>query len=286
MRVLALLGSALILKKLRVPLVASMFALAALPVAAQEFVGLIHARHDLTLSLGVPGLVSKVMVRPGSRVAAGQPLLQLDEKAQATEVDRRKTIMEDLSELKATESRVKLMQPMIEDTRKLAANRGSISRDELTRMELEFTAALGRLQQLQVQKQRERLEFELSELERQQRRLVAPVSGVVTRVNIEAGEWARPGEPVMHLVDASVSELRVNVPYTLVRGLRAGSRLPVKFETESGLAPVQGTVSYVAPVVDPASGLVDLRVSFANAKGAVPAGIKGIVSLNDKGAAR
>jgi RND family efflux transporter MFP subunit len=261
-------------------------ALLAAPAAAQDFVGLIHARHNLTLSVGVGGVVSRVLVQPGRKVGAGQPLLQLDENMQATEAERRKIVLDDLSELKATELRVKLMEPMLADTRKMAATRGSISRDEATRMELDFAAAQGRLQQLQAQKKREKLELQLSELDRGQRRLLAPVAGVITKVSVEAGEWAKPGEPVIQLVDASVVELRVNVPYTALKGLAVGTVMPVSFEPDTNVAIVQGTVNYVAPVVDAASGLSEIRLTIQNPKLLVPAGIKAIISLNGKGKAK
>ena len=247
--------------------------------AAQEFVGIVHARHNLGLSVGVPGVVARVHVEPGARVEANQRLVTLDDKLQATDVERRRVILEDQAELKGSAERVRIIQPMLEDTRKLLGAKGSVSRDEAARVELDYVAASSRLAQLEAQKARERLELALAEQERGQRYLLAPVAGVVTRIDIDLGEWAKAGEAVLQLVDASVCHVRVHVPYAAARGLKHGTQVPISFEAGSGLPPVTGSVSFISPVVDVASGTVALRLTFSNPRGLVPPGIKGTITL-------
>lgn len=241
---------------------------------AADHVGIVHARHKLSLSLPVAGVVAKVAVEPGQKVGAGQALVLLDERAQALEEQRRRTQYEDQSELRATEERLKVVQPLAEDARKLAASRGAISREDAARNELDFIATRGRLAQLQTQKGREKLELQLAETDRQQRRLVAPVAGVVTKVGIDVGEWAKPGDTLVELVDASVLHLRVNMPAAAARKLKDNQALPVVIE---GGETVNGNVSFISPVTDAASGLVEVRVRFANTGGRIAAGSKGIV---------
>ena len=242
---------------------------------AADFVGIVHARHKLSLSLPVAGVVARVAVEPGRRVEAQQTLVYLDERAQALEEQRRKTVLDDQSEMRATEERLKIVQPLAEDARKLAGSRGAISREDAARSELDFVVSKGRLAQLQAQKERERLEHQLAAVDRQQRRLLAPVAGVVTKVSIDVGEWARPGDALVELVDASVLHLRVNVPAATARKLKDGQTLPVELDT----GPVTGTVFFISPVTDAASGLVEVRLRFNNPGGKIAAGSKGIVKL-------
>lgn len=254
----------------------SLLALLASNAQAADFVGIVHARHKLSLSLPVAGVVAKVAVEPGRRVEAQQALIYLDERALVVEEQRRKTVLDDQSELRATEERLKIVQPLAEDARKLAGSRGAISREDAARSELDYVVSRGRLAQLQSQKERERLEHQLAQLDRQQRRLLAPVAGVITKVGIDVGEWARPGDAVIELVDTSVLHLRVNVPAAAARKLKEGQALPVSIE---GLDSLPGTVGFISPVTDAASGLVEIRVRFSNPGGKVAAGSKGIVKL-------
>ena len=146
--------------------------------AAADFAGIVHARHDLVLSVAVPGVVAKVVGELGRKVEAGQVLLQLDDRTQVTEIERRKIMLEDLSEVQATDERVKILKPLFEDVRKLQATRGAVSRDEAARVELDYIISHGRAIQLEAQKRREKLELTFAEQDRQLRRLVAPVAGV------------------------------------------------------------------------------------------------------------
>lgn len=252
---------------------------APLAALAADYTGIVHARHQLALSVPAPGLVAAVPVQPGRRVQAGQVLLQLDDRLQALEEQRRRIVMDDVSELRATEERLKLVQPLAEDARRLAATKGALSREDLARAELDLLTTRGRLLQLQAQEEREKSEHAAAVGERAQRRLLAPVGGVVTRVAIDVGEWARPGDPLVELVDASVLQLRLNIPAAAARALKEGAALQVSFEPALQLAPVQGRIVFVSPAVDAASGLVALRVQFDNPGGRIPPGIKGTVSL-------
>ncbi|GAA4332709.1 hypothetical protein GCM10023144_23070 [Pigmentiphaga soli] len=253
------------------------------PAAAEDYTGLVYARHDLTLSVSVPGVVSRVPVAVGQQVQANQALLQLEDRIQGTEVQRRKILLDDQSELRATEERVRILTPLFNDTSKLLSSGGSVSRDEVVRLQLELVSSRSRVEQLRAQELREKVELTAAEQERDLRRLVAPVAGVVTRVDTDIGEWARPGDALIQLVDAAVCYLRLNVPAAAAQGLKVGGELPMRFEQGTGVAPLRGKISYISPVIDAASGLVELRVTFANPDGRVPPGIKGIVQLGGAG---
>ena len=267
-------------------LVAACLMLLVLPAWSADYTGIVHARHKLTLSVAVPGIVARVLVEPGKRVEAQHALLQLDDRLQGSEEQRRRTVLEDGSEMRATEERLKIVQALAEDARKLAATKGAISREEAARTELDLVATRGRLDQLQAQKKREKLELQVAEQERAQRRLQAPVGGVVTKVLIDVGEWARPGDPLIELVDASVLHLQVNVPAAVARTVREGANLPVSFEPALGLPAVTGTVGFISPAIDAASGLVEIRVRFANPGGRVPPGVKGMARIEGAAATK
>jgi RND family efflux transporter MFP subunit len=257
------------------------FSALSVTAAPTEFTGLVIARHDLLVSPGVAGAVTRVGVEVGQRVKPGQLLVQVEDRAQELEALRRKQIFEDLSELKAARDRFRILSPLYQDSRRAFEAGGSISREELSRLELDWSAAQARVEQLEIQKKRERIEYELAEQERLQRRLAAPVSGVVTRIDIEIGEWAKPGEPVLQLVDADLCYLKVNVTPGALRRLRADQTIEVRFEPLLNLAPVKGRLSFISPSTDPASGLTELRVSFQNPGWRIPPGVKGSIILDD-----
>ena len=198
--------------RLAIATLAGALLLGPLAARAGDYPGLLQPLHDVTLSSGVGGVVASRRVRPGSQVRAGQVLMVLDDRLQSVEAERRRVILDDTSELKATEERLRINRGLYEDAKKVFEKTGSISRDELARLEAEYLATQGRLEQLQAQKKRERLEQQGAVQEQQMRQLVAPVAGVVTKVDIEPGEFAKAGEPLVRLVDASTLVFKANLP--------------------------------------------------------------------------
>ncbi|MES3026032.1 MAG: efflux RND transporter periplasmic adaptor subunit [Pseudomonadota bacterium] len=252
---------------------------AAAPVHAAQYVGLVYPVHDLSLSMGVGGVVARLPVRAGQQVKAGQTLLVLDDRMQSIEVNRRQVVFEDNSELEASGERARALQTMLNDTRRVFKSTGSISRDEMSKLEVEYSAARARQEQLLAQKRREKLEYSGAVQERSLRAMTAPLGGVITRIDPKVGEWAKPGEPLMRLVDASRCFFTTNVPLAALAGLKTGQALTVSFEAAANAAPVTGKVSFVSSVADAASGLVEVRVDLPNPGLRIRPGIKGMIEL-------
>jgi RND family efflux transporter MFP subunit len=254
--------------------------LASQAARADAFIGLVYPERELSLSLGQGGIIAQIAVKPGQSVKAGQALLVLDDRMQQLEMNRRRVVMEDRSELNATVDRARVIKGLYEDSKRVYDKTGSVSRDELSRLEVEYSAARARVEQLEAQKSRERLEFDSARQEAAMRRLNAPIAGVITRVQPKVGEWAKPGDLMMELVDPAACYLKLNVPVKFAQGVRAGMRLPVLLD---GADSVNGKVSFVSVVADPASGLVEIRIAFANAKNLVRPGAKGSIDLRAAG---
>ena len=247
-----------------------------LPADADDFLGIVYPARDLALSFGVGGMVTQVPAQVGKAVAQGEVLLSLDERMANIEVERRRVVLEDRSELIALEERQVLVGELHANAAKLFELTGGISQDEVQKLKLELADTRGRIDQARSRKLREELEFRAAEQERQALRLLAPVAGVITRLELDVGEWAKPGEAIVQLVDVSECYLRVSVHPSAARQLTLGKSLPVMVD---GAAEIKGRVSYVAPVADAASGLVEIRVTFDNRHGRVRPGSSGRVRI-------
>ena len=252
---------------------------AAGPARADQFVGLVHPKFEVVLSMGVGGVVSRLNVRAGQAVKANSVLMVLDDRMQTLEMNRRQVVWQDDSELNAARDRARALQSMYDNTKRVFDSTGSISRDELSRLEVEYSGARGRVEQLVAQKRREKLEYDGATQERALRDMNAPRAGVITKVDAKVGEWAKPGEPLMVLVDASTCFLTTNVPLKVVPGLKAGQSIEVRFEGAANTAPVTGKVAFVSSVADPASGLVEVRIDLPNRGPQIRPGIKGLIEL-------
>lgn len=246
---------------------------------ARTISGLVYPLHDITLSAGVAGLVMQRLVVPGQYVKADQALLLLDDRLQTIESARRKVIFEDQSELLAARERTSILSTLMEDSRAVFNQTGSVSKDELLRLEAEYLASKGRVEQLVAQKKRERLDYESAERERLQRHITAPIHGIVTKVIPQVGEWAKPGDAIILLVDPSTAVLHLAIPHKEVGGLKVGATQMIMLESGSASTQTTGRITFISPVADPASGLVEIKVTFANSQLAIKPGIKGSIEI-------
>jgi len=82
---------------------------------------------------------------------------------------------------------------------------------------------------------------------------------------------------VIRLADISQVELRLNLPRAVAAGFRVGSRVAAQFEASSASIQSLGVVNFVSPLADSASGLVDVRIRYANAQGRIRPGAKAVI---------
>lgn len=246
---------------------------------ARTISGLVYPLHDVALSTGVAGLVMQRPIEPGQRVKAGQVVLLLDDRLQFIESERRRVIFEDQSELGSVRERTQILSTLLESSRLVFKQTGSVSKDELLRLDAEYIASKGRLEQLVEQKKRERLDYEGAQKERFQRHITAPFGGVVTKIVPQVGEWAKPGDSIVFLVEPSTAVLHVAIPHKELGSLKVGSLQSIALETSDKITRVPGRVTFVSPVADPASGLVEVKITFSNPQQAIKPGIKGSIEL-------
>ncbi|MEM8933115.1 MAG: efflux RND transporter periplasmic adaptor subunit, partial [Acidobacteriota bacterium] len=100
-------------------------------------------------------------------------------------------------------------------------------------------------------------------------RVVAPFDGWVVGKHVEAGDMARPGEPMFTIDDLSQVKVTVGVPEALRQGLAAGS--PARVEVLGGRR--DAVVDRIVPAGDPASRTFTVRLLLDNADGDLEAGL-------------
>lgn len=251
-----------------------------LNASAAEVSGIVYPMHDLTLSTGVGGVVLSKDVSLGQAVRASQVLLVLDDREQVIELQKRGIVKDDRSAIDAERKRAEILKELYDQATKVFDNTGSISKDELLHARSDYVTEQAKYEQLLAEKEREVAEFHAAELELRLRSVTAPVSGVVTKIWVEPGEWARPGDPLVHLVDANTCFLKIAIPLQVSAKVRVGQQTTITFHDGSTTLQQKGQYSFVSPAADPASGLIEARIVFDNTKSHVRPGIKASVEIN------
>ena len=93
--------------------------------------------------------------------------------------------------------------------------------------------------------------------------MVAPFDGTVTTVMLDVGEACQAQQPLVRLVDTRKCYFICNVEAKAGYTLKAGQT--VKLDIEAGTrCKISAELFLVSPVVDPASGLMRVKVVFEN----------------------
>ena len=127
-------------------------------VAAQEGItvsGITEPIHEVTLSSTVSGRVAKIFYQEGEKIDKGATLLELDNKLEKLEVERRKMIWESKAELKSATAQVNTFASLLDSTRELFESTGSVSKEELERQVLEYEVAVADKERLENAEERE-----------------------------------------------------------------------------------------------------------------------------------
>lgn len=93
--------------------------------------------------------------------------------------------------------------------------------------------------------------------------VTAPAGGVVSERHVGTGAVVTPGMPLFTIVDLSTLQLEASVPADALAQVSPGAPVDLEVRGYPG-QPFSGTISRVAPGVDPATGQVRVYVGLSN----------------------
>jgi multidrug efflux pump subunit AcrA (membrane-fusion protein) len=216
-------------------------------------------------------------LRDGARPEDLERAVALHEEARAGLDLAEKTLKSDL-ELHAGGFLSELSRQRSE--RSLEAARAQVEARRLDLVILRKGARPEELRRSEIEVERRRSLVEVREREAAQRRVsgTRPGRAFVARVWVEQGQWVDGGRPVADLV--YMDRIRVEVDLPAAEGLRArrGAKAVVRSPLFPGVE-LAGTVSRLAPTIDPASGTVRAVVEADNPDLRVRPGVEAEVEI-------
>lgn len=96
--------------------------------------------------------------------------------------------------------------------------------------------------------------------------IVSPRAGIVLKREVTVGQVVQPADPAFTIADLSTVWIVANVPEQDAGGLREGMPVQVRVPALPN-EKITGRLSYVSPIVDPATRTVAVRMDLANSTG-------------------
>jgi RND family efflux transporter MFP subunit len=204
--------------------------------------------RDVKVGALVSGRVDRVFVAEGDAVRVGQPLAHVEAEPLKQHVSEA-VAMGEQAQAALVNARTKL-----ERAERLYRD-GIAAKQEVDDAQAGLVAAHSALKQAQATGGIAGVQLERATLR-------APIAGVVAAVIVPAGQPVDGNAtPVIEVADTKVLDLRAPVSATLVGDVAVGQRAELDVE---GVGSVAGAVEAIAPLVDPTTNTVIVRIRVPN----------------------
>ena len=212
----------------------------------------VEAVRQSVLSAQVSGEITALPVRAGERVRPGQVLARIDPRVAADESAARQ------ASVAAAQADADAARRELERVRRLR-DRQYLSQAAFEQADARAQAADAAVRAAEAQAGAARTLESLHVV-------AAPFAGLLSSVDVERGEIAAPGRPLMTLYDPSALRVTATLPESAARGIEAGKPVRVEIPALHG-APVEVPASAVSllPGADPATHTMQLRIALPSA---------------------
>ena len=201
---------------------------------AQTYVGIVEEREATAVSFTGMGVVKRMLVNEGQAVGKGQLIAEMDD----------------------TQARNLLSGAEAQMTQ---------ANDALARFKmLHDNGSLPEVQWVEIQSKvaQAKSQLEVAKKNLADCRLIAPVSGIVGKRLVGAGETALPSQAVVSILDISTVKVKVAVPEAEIGGISASTPTSIMVEAINGS--YQGGRIEKGVQADALTHTYDIRINVAN----------------------
>ncbi len=210
-----------------------------------NFTGTVTALRNAELSVATAGLITRLEVDAGDKVAAGDLLMVLDDELARHQFDSAQ------AELNQALHALADAQRRLEEARRLAPQQ-SIAETVVKDIESEVAE-----DEAVVVRARAAAGYRKGILARHQ--LTAPFSGVISERHVERGEWVTPGQAALSLVSTEQLRLDFQLPEDYLGSITTGNAVSFNLGGNPAVSH-KGRIATVVPVSDPTARTFLVRI--------------------------
>ena len=183
-------------------------------------VGTIAAMKDVVVSSETSGRVTRVFVKVGDFVRAGQTLVQVDDELKKIAVDQAE------AQLLAAETNFQKARSDYERMEKLFTT-GDVANTEVEGNRLAMRSAEAQEKSASVALQYARRQYDDAKIK-------APIAGYVASRSIDVGEMATPGKEIANIVDIGTLKVKLSIPEDEIGSVRMGQQATLRVDSRPG----------------------------------------------------
>lgn len=210
-------------------------------VSRAAFSGTIRAVNQSTIQAQVTATASAVNAQVGQNVSQGQVLVQLNNQDNASRLAQAR------ANLASAQAQAQQANNMVQRKKRLY-HQGFISKVEYEQSQVDYTAQLETVKAQQAN-------VDIAVKADQDGLIRSPISGVITKRQVEPGQTVAAGQTLFDIVDPSRLEIQASLPAEQQSALKPGSK--VEYSIQGNPAKLTASLTRVSPIADPASRQIE-----------------------------
>lgn len=234
--------------------------------------GPLVVEHEVDVEAQREGIVSKILADVGTPVRRGQVLAELDnrellanrdvaaDKTKAIEADQKNWAAE-LDMDKADLTRAEAMW-----------NANLITKEQVEHARAKVVSAKFEVEREVNNAQTARDQLRAIDIELDKTRIVAPFNGVVARRYVRLGQKVAINDRMFWVTETSPMNVRFTLPQEFVGKVKVGEAVRV-FSPDDPEHKYNAKIMLLSPVVDPASGTIDVEARVTEPAGSLRPGM-------------
>ncbi len=258
-----------------------------------------YTEKKIALKSEASGTIQKLAVAEGRHVAAGQILVELDDREARLSLERLEAVrLKNLSDLflekRFAEADKEIAPAVLDKLAKAQAvfekaseafGRAEASQADLEKAQKDYELALieaGRKKEEILASSKNltqsEIDVKLARLSLEKTRIKAPYAGIITEIKVSPQERIEAGRELFTLVDLSQIKVKAKVLESEIGKMRAGREVFLQFAAYPGRS-FKGWVEAVSPIVSAEDRTCSVHVAVANASEEIKPGMHAEVEI-------
>lgn len=205
------------------------------------FTGTLRAINQSSVQTQVSATATEVFAQVGQQISKGQVLVRLNNQ------DNAARLAQSRANLSAAQAQAQQAANMVSRKKRLY-DKGFISKVEYEQSQVDYTAQLENVKAQQAN-------VEIAQKADQDGVIRSPISGVVTKRQVEPGQTVALGQTLFEIVDPSRLEIQASIPVESQAALKAGNQ--IEYTLQGSNQKQAARLTRVSPIADQVSRQVE-----------------------------
>lgn len=218
-------------------------------VAKTNFTGTMRAVNQSSIQAQVTATAVSVSAQIGQHVNQGQVLVRLNNQDNAARLAQSQA---NLASAKAQANQAQLMM----QRKQRLLNQGFISKVEYEQSKVDYQAQLENVNAQQAN-------VDIARKADQDGIITSPISGVITKRQVEPGQTVAAGTTLFEIVDPNKLEIQAQLPSEMQSALRLGQK--IEYSIQGNPNKLNAAISRISPIADQSSRQIEFFAQPASA---------------------